>query len=234
MNLGKIKIGGVLLILATMGACSKDDTNTNVTILGSNSSVATSSVRARATAGSPTSMKMQVYGLFISTSEDCSSPVTVFDNATSTEFDMYAAPTLFAGVITPGTYKCVIIKASDNFNFKVDATAVSAKSPECADTTTEYTMDIYRSDNGGDVFKDLNGATITATGTNTTPSADVVYLVASTIPASATAYDTNQKIPLSAALVVPGSSTFYVDFSNGIDNTSGHCGIEDGTGFGFR
>lgn len=224
--------------------CGKDNAPTtpapNASIKGSNLATALisnfSSSLLAASVGSPTSIKMKFYGLALSQNEDCSDPEVVFDIRTAPQtYDLVAGPTLFSGSLAAGTYKCVVMRISDNIKFKVDAAAVAAWPVSCPNTTTEYTHDIYRTDNGGSVWKDVEGATITATGSIGTPGEDIVEVFASTSPTSIPAgtAHVDQTLSLSGAFTVPGSTTFFADFNNGINENTGHCVLEDG-GFGVR
>lgn len=235
----------LLFPICILGLCvsscsdSSDAAAASVTITGSASSVATLiSPRSGAATGSPTTMKIQLYAILVSTETDCSNPVSLVDHgATAVEVNMVDAPVLFSGSPAAGTYKCLILKMSDTLAYKVDAAAVTAWAPDCADTTTEYTHDIYRVDNGGTVFRDLDMVLIPATGLKATPSSDTVYLIGSTVPADAVAagYNVNQTFTLLSALAVPGATTFFVDFNNGIEDTGDNiCTLEEGAGMGFR
>jgi hypothetical protein len=72
---------------------------------------------ANAMALDASSLKLQVYAVMLSTSPQCTSPVTVFSSATATEVDFLAAPTLGSGNPPDATYHCVIIKMSDLIKF---------------------------------------------------------------------------------------------------------------------
>ncbi len=89
------------------------------------------------------SLKLQVYGVMLSTSPLCTNPVTVFSSATPTEVDFLLAPTLGSGNPPDATYNCVIIKMSDIIKFTPSAT-----SGLCV-AGTQYSADVCRSDNSG-------------------------------------------------------------------------------------
>ena len=72
---------------------------------------------ANAMALDASSLKLQVYSVMLSTSPQCTSPVTVFSSATATEVDFLASPTLGSGNPPDATYNCVIIKMSDLIKF---------------------------------------------------------------------------------------------------------------------
>jgi hypothetical protein len=240
MKKSLINLSALCLVTALATSCGKDDqaASNAVVIKGSSSANGFASYSALAAdAGSPTSMKMSFYALAVSKNEDCSAPTFVFNHgSTPVEVDLVANPTLFSGALASGTYKCLIMRVSDNIKFKADATAVAAHGPNCANTTTEYTHDVYRSTDSG--WKDMNGVAIPARGAHGTPVSDIVdiFVTTSTSAATAAGIHPNQTIDLSAALVVPGTSTFFADFNDGInvstDGTS-QCVLESG-GFGFR
>src|ERR1700749_3772209 len=69
------------------------------------------------------SLKLQGYAVMLSTSPQCTSPVTVFSSATATEVDFLASPTLGSGNPPDGTYHCVVIKMSDLIKFTPSASA---------------------------------------------------------------------------------------------------------------
>ena len=91
---------------------------------------------ANASALDASSLKLQVYSVMLSTSPQCTSPITVFSSATPTEVDFLATPTLGSGNPPDGTYHCVIIKMSDLIKFTPSTTGGS-----CA-AGTEYVADV--------------------------------------------------------------------------------------------
>jgi len=188
--------------------------------------------------GSPESMSIKLYQAYISTNADCSSPILVTDHGTAGASIALGTDALIQASPTAGSYQCLILVMSDNLSFKPDATAVAAFTPICATGVTSI-FDIYRA-GGSDsnLWKDLNGSAITATGATLAPGDDKVTIFASTNSAAVTggalAPHANQLVTLTSALTVPGQTTFYVDFSNGIASISGECKVEGGTGMGFR
>lgn len=187
-------------------------------------------------AGSPETMSIKLYSLYLSTNADCSSPTLVVDNgATAVTKELSVNPILFEASPTTGTYNCMILKISDNLNFTPDADAAAAFPSVCR-ANTETTFDIYRTDSG-DTWKNLNGAAIDPSGTTTVPAEDTVFVFASTnvsaVTATSIAPHENQTAALTGALIVPGQSTFYVDFAGGVRGGE-RCSIEGGRGLGFR
>jgi len=229
----------VTLALSVIVSCSDDSTNVNFTLYSSNESVS-ALVLPRALAGSPTSLNLDIYALYVSQNEDCTDAIEIFDNGnTPLEVDIYSTNTLFSGVIANGTYNCIAMKMSDNISYQVDSTAVAAHGPECVSVSTTHSGDLYRHGEADDgLFKDHEGNAIDATGSAGSPSEDRIFTFASTNPSAATSgplnLHINQLLTLASPLVVPGSATFFADFNDGIDANGGHCALEGGVGFGFR
>src|SRR4051812_11612180 len=69
-------------------------------------SVQSATAAAAVTIGTPTQVKIKVYGLWLSTSADCSSPVEVANfGTTGVEKNFSDGDVLFTGTPTDGTYK---------------------------------------------------------------------------------------------------------------------------------
>src|SRR3982750_4341402 len=133
--------------------------------------VASALFSAPAMALDASSLKLQVYSVMLSTSPQCTSPVTVFSSATPTEVDFLATPTLGSGNPPDGTYQCVIIKMSDLIKF------TPMTSAGLCTAGTQYTADVCRSDNGGMTqAPDPVGAPNACRGTDAEPVPDSVYL----------------------------------------------------------
>src|SRR5690349_12663691 len=121
------------------------------------------------------SLKLQVYAVMLSTSPQCTNPVTVFSSPTATEVDFLAAPTLGSGNPPDGTYNCVVIKMSDLIKFKPSASA------GLCSAATQYTADVCRTDNNGTTqAPDAVGAPNACNGTDAAPVSDTVYLYLTT------------------------------------------------------
>ncbi len=88
--------------------------------------------------GDPASLKVKVYGVYASTSPQCTNPIQVFLKTTGDYVDLLQNPTLGGGDLPDGTYECVIIKMSD----------VIKHTPKVTDSTcvagTEYTGEVCR------------------------------------------------------------------------------------------
>lgn len=187
--------------------------------------------------GSPETMILKIYAVYLSTHEDCSSPILVVDNgSTPVANDLSNNPVLIQASPPDGDYPCMILKISDNLTFRPDAEA-SAAFPAICPSNSDAVFDIYRTDSG-DSWKDLDGNVIAPSGTISSPGDDTVFVFASTnVSALLTgpfAPDPNQTQELTGSLTVPGQATFYVDFSGGVKGDDDRCSIEGGNGMGFR
>jgi hypothetical protein len=192
---------------------------------------------AAVTAGSPTVLKLTFHSLRISPNDDCSGPYTVVQTYDPPrEFNLFDAPTLFAGTPAAGTYRCLIFEADDLKTIVPDAAAQAAFPTHCR-VGTEYTTDLYRAPDND--FRRLDGSVITARGSRAVPVRDRVFFYASTNRAAVTARgpSIHQTLPLTAPLVVPGRTTLYVDATDGllgdVEAGIGFCVVEAGV-MGFR
>lgn len=187
--------------------------------------------------GSPTSFTMTLYQAWISANADCSSPVLIEDHgAAGAVVELSSSPILFSGTPADGSYPCLILVASDNLRFTVDAIAVGAHLG-CTDTTTVYTQDVYRAGDAG--WIDLAGSPIIATGSRAAPGDDRVTYFISTNPAvvvagtASTPAHMNQVLSLTSPMVVPGTVTLHQNWVDGIDNDNDlitdYCTLEEGS-----
>jgi len=186
------------------------------------------------------SLKLQVYAVMLSTSPQCTNPVTVFSSPTATEVDFLAAPTLGSGNPPDATYECVIIKMSDLIKF-----TPSASSGLCT-AGTQYTADVCRSDNGGTTqAPDAVGAPNACSGTDAAPIADTVYLYLTTNASAGSGGGSTFMQPtgpgsanglnLTAPLVVAGTakSKFIVNATGKVGDDGVSCGMNP-PAFGFQ
>lgn len=194
---------------------------------------------AHAAALNASSLKLSVYSVMLSTSPLCTSPVTIFNSATPVEVDFLATPTLGSGNPPDGTYNCVIIKMSDLIKYKPSTTSGTCSG------ATEYIADVCRSDNGGSTLApDAAGAATVCTGTNSTASADAVYLYLTTNTSAGTggqtfrqpaATNSTNGLNLAAPLVISGTarSKFVVNANGKVDDTQSPCDMNPPL-FGFE
>lgn len=184
----------------------------------------------------PSSVKMKIYGVSVSTSADCSNPVSIFSSDTGTEFDMVKNPTLGEGDVADGTYECVMITMSD----LVKATPATSDGVNCV-ADTEISGYVCQS---SESYNLLSGSEFGAT-TSCTSGEDKVtlYLHTGTTrtnggnaflrPTSTT--DTTHGFQLGSSWVVSGSSTgtFVADFRGKMVSAGGECGLNPPL-FSFR
>ena len=185
------------------------------------------------------SLKLQVYSVMLSTSPQCTSPVTVFSSATPTEVDFLATPTLGSGNPPDATYHCVIIKMSDLIKFTPSTTA------GLCSASVQYTADVCRSDNGGTTqAPDAVGAPNACSGTDAAPVADTVHLYLTTNASAGTGGNTFMQptgpastngLNLTAPLVIAGAakSKFIVNATGKVGDDGVSCGMNPPV-FGFQ
>jgi len=185
------------------------------------------------------SLKLQVYSVMLSTSPQCTSPVTVFSSATPTEVDFLATPTLGSGNPPDATYHCVIIKMSDLIKFTPSTTA------GLCSASVQYTADVCRSDNGGTTqAPDAVGAPNACSGTDAAPVADTVHLYLTTNASAGTGGNTFMQptgpastngLNLTAPLVIAGAakSKFIVNATGKVGDDGVACGMNPPL-FGFQ
>jgi hypothetical protein len=185
------------------------------------------------------SLKLQVYSVMLSTSAQCTSPITVFSSATPTEVDFLSTPTLGSGNPPDATYNCVIIKMSDLIKFTPSST-----SGLCT-AGTQYTADVCRSDNGGMTqAPDAVGAPNACTGTDAAPVSDAVYLYLTTNASAGTGGNTFMQptgtsstngLNLTAPLTIAGAakSKFIVNATGKVGDDGVSCGMNPPV-FGFQ
>jgi hypothetical protein len=183
--------------------------------------------------GSPTSSRQVFYKGWVSTSEDCSSPILLDDlGASGNEIEFFDNPVIFEGSPPDGTYKCVIVQVSDTMSIKPDQVAQDAFPGVCA-VGTAYDVDTFKT---GDPDRAQFGSVAPQIGEGTpdtaVPQAVTIYISTDLTKLAATIAD-SQKVQLLAPMVVPGQTTFFSDFTDRVANNDGHCWLEKGE-VGFR
>ena len=129
---------------------------------------------------SPSSLKLAVYKVSVSTSPLCTNLMTVIDNgSTPSEVNFVGGVQLGTGTIPIGVYPCIAIEFSDNIKF---TPAANSTSGNCL-ASTEETLDVCRSGNGD--------TSVLADGTVTTCTngADRVAMYLSTASSQTTQAD---------------------------------------------
>lgn len=138
---------------------------------------------------------VKLYKAYMSTSGDCSSPVTFFNAETDmanfpngyAEVDMVAGPTIGSGTLADGTYQCVIFKMSDRVTFTPSANDGTA----CV-AGTSYTIDVCWSYDGTTPITIQNAETGAQTScTAASGTEDTVWVYVSTYAAATTGSQNN-------------------------------------------
>ncbi len=194
-------------------------------------------------------LRLKVYKMAVSTSPNCSSPVTVFETSSPSYVDFKGAPNLGNGNLADGTYPCVIIEFSDNIKVTPSANGASFCS-----VSSEVTNDVCNCDYDGDGnCSDPGESTISSTlidgSTATCTSGDdrvAMYLsTASSATTQSDAFnppgcntvgcDNDTGFSLASPLVVAGTAVgkFVVNTDgkvcDGNDGGSGVCSGESNT-----
>lgn len=218
----------VVFMACGSGSTGPDGDGGAFVIRGSASATASSIAQINV---DPTTFSVAFLEIRLSSNTDCSGPyVTVLTASPARRVDMTSNPEIVRVEGLPeGSYPCLAMRISDLLGF------VPATTEGGCTGGASYTHDTYRAGNETVAFKDINGNPITARGTEATPLEDPIWTFASTDPSAVEGrgYSQNQIIPLSAQLVVPGSTTFYWDASNALQSTGDGCDIVAGE-LGFR
>jgi hypothetical protein len=219
-------------VAALLLACGSDSTgpggDTEFVIRGSGSATAASLAGLNV---DPATFTVGFFEIRLSTNANCSGPyVTVMTASPARRVDMTTDPEIVRVTGLPdGDYSCLAMRISDLLQFTPASTEGGCIGG------TPFTHDTYRVDNETTPFDDIDGNPITAHGSDAAPVEDAIWAFASTNMASVTArgFNENQVIPLTTALHVPGSTTFYWDASNGLQSTGTGCEVGAGE-IGFR
>lgn len=172
----------------------------------------------------PANLKLKVYKLAVSTSALCTNLTTVIDESAPDYMDFLSNPTLGSGLLTNGTYPCIVIEMSDQVKFTPDETSDGGN---CS-TGVEETLDVCSSGSS----KLVDGTTTTCasgdnrvamylstTSTSTGGGADAFN------PPTTTS-DSSNGFNLGSALTVSGTSSakFVVNGSGKVcDTDDGGC-----------
>jgi hypothetical protein len=223
---------GILLCLFIVAACS-DSSSSRVKIVGKSTSGASAQITriaADGVVGGAKSLKVPVWGFYLSKNADCTDPVTVKQYSSAQTVDFFQSPTLFEESPAADTYNCMIIEMEDVFTFRPDATSISASGGVCTDT--DYYLDIYRTDSG-DTWKNSSGTAITATGSSGHPGSDRVFIFATITPAApvsgALGVSSHQVVELSAPIVISADGqkvlTFDINTAGKVATSGTECGM---------
>jgi hypothetical protein len=182
----------------------------------------------------PASLKLKIFGVYASTSPQCTNPVNVFLKSAPEYVDLLQGPDLGGGDLADGTYNCVIIKMSDVIKHtpkETDSSCVAG---------TEYSGEVCRA--GGDEATGLDGSPIACTGDGSSAGVgeDTVFMFMTTDPGASAgnrafelplAPGDGKGIRLGSPLVISSTTKakFVVDASGGVVAGGGECGINPPT-----
>lgn len=94
----------------------------------------------------PQYLKMKVYKLAVSEDQYCQSPVVIFENDSPTLMNMIDMPNIGGGVLSGGTYQCIMIEISDTVIFASNASEGGCTLGQeeitdiCSDTGTSFQL----------------------------------------------------------------------------------------------
>ena len=182
---------------------------------------------AQDTGLSPSSLKLKVYKMAVSTSPLCTDLTTVIDNGDSpTEVEFVGGVTLGSGTVSNGTYPCIVIEFSSFIKFTPSSNSTSGN---CS-TGTEETLDVCSSGTSA-----LIDGTTTTCASSTDNKVAMYLSTASTSTTGADAFnkptslsDGSNGFNLGSSLTVSGTASgkFVVDPSGKVcdSNDSGCSG----------
>jgi hypothetical protein len=169
---------------------------------------------------SPSDVEINFLDLYLSEKADCSNPIHVVHNTSTSTQNFIANPTLGVGSIPKGTYPCAIVGINSNITLTPAASTTSSVPPACQ-IGVPVTNQICRT--GGHTVDPATGATINCV----TGTATEVFGYFSTSGVSSgggsRGLSPDVPLPLSSALVVSGDHTlqFVVDFDNTMEDFGG-------------
>jgi hypothetical protein len=180
----------------------------------------------------PASLKVKIFGVYASTSPQCTNPINVFLKSTAEYVDLLQGPALGGGDLADGTYNCVIIKMSDVIKHtpkETDSSCVAG---------TEYSGEVCRAGGDGGLATGLDGSPIACTGdgSGTGVGDDTLFMFMTTDPGASSgnrafelplAPGDGKGIKLGSPLVISSTTKakFVVDATGGVVAGGGECGI---------
>lgn len=179
-------------------------------------------INAADTSLDPSSLKLKVYRLAVSTSPLCTDLTVIIDESDPSYMDVLSNPSFGDGQIANGTYPCVAIEFSDNIKYTPSETSDSGN---CINGT-ESTLDVC----SGGTGETLDGGTVNCTG-----GEDKVTMFLSTGASASSSSDgfkkptsvgdTSNGFNLGSALVVSGTTTgtFVVNGTDKIEDDGSIC-----------
>ncbi len=187
----------------------------------------------------PERLDLKVYKVAVSTSGNCSNPVTILTNDNPTYENFFDNPTIGAGTLANGSYLCVIIEFSDNIRVTPAETSTSGN---CV-AGTVFTIDVCRNGSSSTL---IDGTTVNCavadnrvamylSNWSSTSGSGSSNNSHSAFSAPTTNGDANNGLRLDGALVVSGGTTgtFVVNGEGQINDQHGDCDMNPPL-FSFR
>lgn len=170
--------------------------------------------------GTPSSVRVRAYKVYLAANADCSNPIVVQDRGAADYANIAGRPTLFSGSVAAGAYNCMILKMSDVIKFTPDVPAQAASNGVCM-AGQERDFDILKAPDGESWYNVESGGSTSGAGTYATPVAQDVFQFFSTNQSAATAANGrihgHQLTTLGNPVVIRSSETtngaFIFDFS---------------------
>lgn len=170
--------------------------------------------------GTPTSVKIKAYRVYLAQNADCSNPVLVGDKDTTADYQEFVGaikPILFsAPSVSAGTYNCLILKVSDVFKFTPDEAAQANSGGVCV-AGTEVNFDTHKTEPQPELWYDLEtGGTNTGEGTHAAAFEQTVFFFLSTDRDAAIAHNpliaSTQMLPLLNPVTITAGQTTKTAF----------------------
>jgi len=165
-----------------------------------------------------TSIKYKIYKIALSTSAECTNPVTLLESATGVQSDLLTTPTFAKGKIAAGTYRCVLIELSKIINTAATGACTTAQNNLiCAD---------------GQESKTISGTPVTCSGGTGYEERVVLYYTTLSAQTSGTrvflpptsAADTTSGVTLASPIVFPTNKRAAVRINKQIIHST-TCGL---------
>jgi hypothetical protein len=166
-----------------------------------------------------TSIKYKIYKIALSSSAECTSPVTLLESATGVQSDLLATPTFAKGKISSGTYRCVMVELSKNINTTTTAPCTAPRDNLiCAE---------------GQESKTISGTPVTCTGGTGNDQRIVLYYTTLSGQTSGArvflpptdASDTSSGVTLTTPIVFPTNKRAAVRINKRVINGT-TCGLD--------
>lgn len=173
------------------------------------------------------SIKIRVYKLAVSTSAECTAPITVFENAAGVEADLVSKPTFGKGKIPSGTYNCMMIELSKVINVTGQNVCTTPTDKLiCPDGTTSQTIGSSTAENVTCTGGTTNNQRVTLYFTTQATRNEAYTYEARVLLPPLNSTDTNSGINLPSALVYPSTRRGVLSIKKSILNTGCNIGAK--------